>query len=75
MVGMKKEPLPDSVSTWETMRLEVELPDQEAITGEDNSIALAFSSYDNLGDLMGAESQVGSGRLFTVILIYIKYIY
>merc|ERR1712133_273367 len=68
MSVMKKEPLPDSVSTWENNWLEVELPDQEAITGEDNSIALAFSSYENLGDLMGAESQVSSPVLSVIAL-------
>ena len=49
MSVMKKEPLLDSVSTWETNWLEVELPDQDAIAGKDTSIAL--SSYDNLEDL------------------------
>merc|ERR1719153_1522556 len=68
MSVMKKEPLPDSFSTWETNWLEGDLPGQEAITGEDNSIALAFSSYDNLGDLMGAESQVSSPVLSVTAL-------
>ena len=31
---------------------------QVALAGKDNSISLSFSSFNNLGDLMTAESQV-----------------
>jgi hypothetical protein len=49
-----------SSSSWSTSLLDVRLPDQAALAGPDGSIALAFSSYSQLGDLMTAESQVSS---------------
>ena len=46
------------LACWSSQSLAVELPLQEALVGRDRDISVAFTAYNNLGDLMTAESQV-----------------
>jgi len=47
-------------SVWESEELTVELPDQSSIAGADSSITLAFTSYNNLGEMMTKTDEVSS---------------
>ena len=47
---------------------QVQLPDQQTITGADSSITLSFSSYDNLGSLMNLEDEFSSTVLSVNVL-------
>jgi len=64
MAVMKKRLEPeghqDTSSVWQSEELSVQLPDQSAIAGADNSITLAFTSYNTLGDMMTKTNEVSS---------------
>merc|ERR1719385_699813 len=47
-------------SVWESEELSVELPDQSSIAGADSSITLAFTSYNNLGEMMTKTDEISS---------------
>merc|ERR1719285_1358880 len=47
-------------SVWQSEELSVELPDQSSIAGADSSITLAFTSYNNLGEMMTKTDEISS---------------
>merc|ERR1719228_2069419 len=47
-------------SVWKSEELSVELPDQSSIAGADSSITLAFTSYNNLGEMMTKTDEISS---------------
>ena len=47
------------VSVWDSDRVQVQLPDQESVTGTNDTISVSFTSYKNLGQMLSDNKTSG----------------
>lgn len=62
MLVMKKRLGQEAVSKWNSLGVKVELPDQETISNNNETVSLGFTSYNNLGAMMSDSSTGGNIR-------------
>ena len=62
MLVMKKRLGQEAVSKWNSLGVKVELPDQETISNNNETVSLGFTSYNNLGAMMSDSSTGGNVR-------------
>jgi len=68
MTVRKKELNQNSTSHWQHKEIEVNLPDQASIAGQDDTITVSFSSYENLGSMMTLDQNFSSSVLSIKII-------
>ena len=55
-------------SEWRAKSVDVKLPDQQSLLGNDSTITVSFTAYDNIGTIMNLNSSISSSVLSVNVL-------